>query len=79
MSQSAVHHLAHPTPLAHAQGDHLLPDIALLPLTFLPVTLIARFKGEPLLVDVPLEGRCALNLNRSKIQWLSDVFAAFFY
>jgi len=29
--------------------------------------------------DVPLEGRCALNLNRSKIQWLSDVFAAFFY
>jgi len=32
-----------------------------------------------LLSDVPLEGRCALKLNRSKIQWFSDVFAAFFY
>jgi len=39
--------------------------------------------GDPLpsgvVTDVPLEGRCALKLKRSKIQWLSDVFAAFFY
>jgi len=45
-----------------------------------PVALsITPGKKVLLKSDVPLEGRCALNLTRSKIQWFSDVFAAFFY
>jgi len=52
---------------------------------FLQDTIIPKL-GEEIIftffifvTDVPLEGRCALKLNRSKIQWFSDVFAAFFY